>query len=303
MLFTEFKNYAKENIINYLTPDYVGAEMNIRTINKSNGYSYEALSISKPGEKCSIIPALDLTRAYKEYQQGADLDEIIEKLADIRMNAKLDGFNKESILTFEGIKSHILPRLINTANNATYLENKPHLEIADLSVMFVVRVNETVDSVADAPIDYDLMTLWGVDLDTVKATAFENIAMQKPVFMSIAKAIFEGKMNEDIFDLDNIDPKNEEMPLYLLSNRYKHQGASIIFNKALMHRIADKMGSFYILPSSIHEVLIIPTSAGNDVKELAKVVKQVNATELSPQDILSDNVYEFDIEDDTIKIA
>ena len=48
MLFTEFKNYAKENIINYLTPDYEGAEMNIRTVNKSNGYSYEALSISKP---------------------------------------------------------------------------------------------------------------------------------------------------------------------------------------------------------------------------------------------------------------
>ena len=121
--------------------------------------------------------------------------------------------------------------------------------------------------------------------------------------MSIAKAIFEGKMNDDIFDLDNIDPENEEMPLYLLSNKYKHQGASIIFNKALMHRIAEKMGSFYILPSSIHEVLIIPTSAGNDVKELARVVKQVNANELQPQDILSDNVYEFDIEDEEIKIA
>ena len=123
MLFTEFKNYAKENIINYLTPDYEGADIKIRNINKSNGYSYEALFINKPDEKCSIIPALDLTRAYKEYQQGADLDDILEKLADIRMNAKLDGFNKESILTFEGIKSHILPRLINTANNATYLKN------------------------------------------------------------------------------------------------------------------------------------------------------------------------------------
>jgi len=303
MLFSEFKNYATENIINYLTPDYQGAEMNIRTIRKANGYEYEALTIGKPGEKCSIIPALDLTRAYAEYQQGADLDDIIEKLADIRMNAKLDGFNKESILTFDGIKSQILPRLINTANNVAYLADKPHLEIADLSVMFVVRVDETSDSVADAPIDNQLMALWGVDLDTVKNTAFENVAKQKPVFMSIAKAIFEGKMNDDIFDLDNIDPENEEMPLYLLSNKYKHQGASIIFNKALMHRIAEKMGSFYILPSSIHEVLIIPTSAGNDVKELARVVKQVNANELQPQDILSDNVYEFDIEDEEIKIA
>lgn len=303
MLFSEFKNYATENIISYLTPDYQGAEMNIRTIRKSNGYEYEALTIGKKGEKCAIIPALDLTKAYAEYQQGADLDDIIEKLADIRMNAKLNNFDKNSILTFNGIKSQILPRLINTANNTAYLADKPHLEIADLSVMFVVRVDETADSVADAPIDNQLMALWGVDLDTVKTTAFANVANQKPVFMSIAKAIFEGKMNDDIFDLDNIDPETDEMPLYILSNRHKHQGASIIFNKALMHRIAEKIGSFYILPSSIHEVLIIPTSAGNDVKELARVVKQVNATEVSPQEILSDNVYEFDIEDEEIKIA
>ncbi len=303
MLFTEFKNYAKENIINYLTPDYEGAEMKIRTINKSNGYSYEALSIGKPGEKCSIIPALNLTKAYEEYQQGSDLNDIIEKLADIRMNAKLDGFNKDSILSFNGIKSKILPRLINTVNSAAYLTDKPHMEIADLSVMFVVRVDETVDGLAEIPIDDSLMTLWNVDLNTVKDTAFENIAKQKPVFMSISKALFEGKMNEDIFDLDNIDPASEEVPLYILSNRYKHHGANVIFNKPLMHRIAEKMGNFYILPSSIHEVLIIPTSAGNNVKDLARLVKEVNTNELLPQDILSDNVYEFDIEGDTIKIA
>ena len=50
MLFTEFKNYAKENIINYLTPDFEGAEMSIRTVHKANGYSYEALAIGKKGE-------------------------------------------------------------------------------------------------------------------------------------------------------------------------------------------------------------------------------------------------------------
>lgn len=303
MLFTEFKNYAKENIINYLTPDFEGAEMSIRTIHKANGYSYEALSIGKKGEKCSVIPALDLTRAFEKYQQGADLDEVLSELADIRMNAKLNNFDKNSILTFEGIKDKILPRLVNTATNAEYLSNKPHVEFEDLSIMFVVRVEATSEGIADAPIDNQLMNLWNVDLESIKAAAFENITNQQPVFMSIEKALFEGKMNEDIFDLDNIDPEEEEFPLYILTNKQKVQGASIIFNRPLMERIAEKLGKFLIIPSSIHEVLIIPANTGRDTKELSDLVKRINDEVLSPRDRLSDNVYEFDIEEDTIKIA
>lgn len=302
MLFSEFKNYATENIINYLTSDYEGAEMSISTIRKSNGYEYEALRINKKGEKCSIIPALDLTRAYKEYQKGADLDEILAKLADIRMNAKLSGFDKESILTFDGIKDKILPRLINTASNADYLADKPHFEIADLSVMFAVRVEESSDGVADAPIDNNLMNLWNVSLEDVKKSAFTNISNQTPVFMSIEKALFESNL-DDSFDLETADPMNDEMPFYILSNRQKVHGASIIFNKSLMAKIAEKLGKYYILPSSIHEVLIVPATLGRNAKELAEIVRNVNAESVPPQERLSDNIYEFDIEDETIKIA
>ena len=303
MLFTEFKNYAKENIINYLTPDYEGAELSIRTIHKANGYSYEALSIGKKGEKCSVIPALDLTRAFEKYQQGADLDKVLSELADIRMNAKLNNFDKNSILTFEGIKDKILPRLVNTASNAEYLTNKPHIDFEDLSIMFVVRVEATSEGIADAPIDNQLMNLWNVDLETIKASAFENITNQQPIFMSIEKALFEGKMNEDIFDLDNIDPQDDDFPLYILSNKQKVQGASIIFNTPLMEKIAEKLGKFLIIPSSIHEVLIIPANTGRDTKELSDLVKRINDEVLSPRDRLSDNVYAFDIEDKTIRIA
>ena len=121
--------------------------------------------------------------------------------------------------------------------------------------------------------------------------------------MSVEKALFEGKMNDDIFDLDNINPSEDEMPLYILSNKHKTQGASIIFNKALMTRIAEKIGKYYILPSSIHEVLIVPAISGNSAKELAQIVKRVNEESISERDKLSDNVYEYDFEAESIKIA
>lgn len=303
MLFSEFKNYATENIINYLTPDFEGAEISISTVHKANGYSYEALAIRNKGEKCSIFPALDLTRAYEKYQQGEDIEDILSELAAIRMNAKLNNFDKDSILTFDGIKDKILPRLVNTASNAEYLTNKPHIDFEDLSIMFVVRVEATSEGIADAPIDNQLMNLWNVDFETIKASAFENITNQQPVFMSIEKALFEGKMNEDIFDLDNIDPQDDDFPLYILSNKQKVQGASIIFNTPLMEKIAEKLGKFLIIPSSIHEVLITPANTGRDTKELSDLVKRINDEVLSPRDRLSDNVYAFDIEDKTIRIA
>ena len=169
--------------------------------------------------------------------------------------------------------------------------------------MFAVRIEETYDGIADAPIDNNLMTLWNVDLETIKASAFKNISNQKPIFMSVEKALFEGKMNDDIFDLDNINPSEDEMPLNILSNKHKTQGASIIFNKALMTRIAEKIGKYYILPSSIHEVLIVPAISGNSAKELAQIVKRVNEESISERDKLSDNVYEYGFEAESIKIA
>ena len=96
---------------------------------------------------------------------------------------------------------------------------------------------------------------------------------------------------------------NDEMPFYILSNRQKVHGASIIFNKSLMAKIAEKLGKYYILPSSIHEVLIVPATLGRNAKELAEIVRNVNAESVPPQERLSDNIYEFDIEDETIKIA
>lgn len=300
MLFTDFKDYIQQNISAYLTSDYADAEFNLQHIAKSNGYEYDALTISKHGEKCAIIPALDLTRAFRDYQNGADLDEIVSKLADIRMNAKLEGFDKESILTFEGVRERIMPRLVNTANNAKYLEGKPHIEIdSDISMMFVVRVEETAEGMADAVIDDRLLDLWGVDTATVKATAIENNRRQTPKFVNIEKALFGGASD---FDLDNID-LDAPMQLYILSNRQNTQGATMILNDDLMARIADRIGSYYILPSSIHEVLILPKSAGAEAEELANMVKTVNSETVSEHEKLSDKVYEYNIEEHAVQIA
>lgn len=72
----------------------------------------------------------------------------------------------------------------------------------------------------------------------------------------------------------------------------------------MMDAICEKIGSnFFILPSSLHEVLIVPASKNMDLSELEDMVREVNATQVAPPDKLSDSVYRYDREHRTIKLA
>ena len=80
-----------------------------------------------------------------------------------------------------------------------------------------------------------------------------------------------------------------------LTNGDKMNGAGLILQGDLMQQIEEIVGGdFYILPSSCHEVLVIPEAMGMDVKELSAMVQQVNETEVSTEDRLSDHVQHYD---------
>ena len=82
--------------------------------------------------------------------------------------------------------------------------------------------------------------------------------------------------------------------MYVLTNDTKVNGAAAILNDDIRQEIAEKVGDFYMLPSSIHETLIIPKDAGMEFKELEQMVQEVNQTQVAPGERLSDHVYEYD---------
>ena len=83
-------------------------------------------------------------------------------------------------------------------------------------------------------------------------------------------------------------------PMTILTTRGAANGAGVIFCDSVLQKIREKIGNFYILPSSIHEVLIVPVSGGIELDYLEEMVRTINATEVSPEDRLSDQVYLFD---------
>jgi len=302
MTYDEFKKAVMSNMKDYLTEEYQDFNMRFQTINKSSGYSYEALMVEPQDRHMSVVPALNITEAYEQLQDGMSFEAVMNKLADVRMHATIPEFNKDDMFKFDKISDRIFPRLINTEANMEYLADKPHKEIEDLSIIYAVRISENESGFADAVITNDLANAWGVDTQEIHSKAMDNIAERPPLFQNIEELLF-GEKEAQKQEIEDIDPDNYRAPFFVLTNQQKTKGAVMAINPKIMDRITAKLGDVYVIPSSVDETLIIPKSVVDDPDFLRNMVREVNASEVKPEDQLSNNVYEYDAQSHTLRIV
>ena len=304
MNYNDFKRAVMSNMKDYLTDEYQDYDMKFQTIKKGSGYEYEALMVSPRERNMTVVPALNITEAFRQYEDGMPFEDVMEKLADVRMHATIPEFNREDIFNYDKVKDRIFPRLINTDANQEYLADKPHVDVEDLSIVYAVRISEDAQGFADAVITNDLANMWGVSSDELHERAMDNIAERPPVFKNIEDVVFGNAFGEhEQVDIEDIEPQDYSVPFFVLTNEQKTKGAVMAVNPKTMDRITAKLGDVYVIPSSVDETLIVPKSAVDDVQELVNMVGAVNENEVKPEDRLSNNVYEYDSQTHTLKIA
>lgn len=306
--YEAFKDYVKDHIKEFLSAEYENHDMKFESISKV-GIQYDALIIRDPSETMSVTPLLNLTEAYEQFQNGKDMDYILDSLADIRMNASEPHVmaNKNDLLSWEFAKTRLTARLINSDINKDYLMNKPHENVADLSVVYQMIIHEDRDGVSSAVVTDDLMNTWGVDKKTLHDVAMQNISERPISFMNIQDAALAAIMNENsktnlLEDVEPIVVSDYLSPLFVLSNERGNFGAALAANSSIMDKITDKLGPVYVLPSSVNEVLIVPKSEC-DVNFLAATVADVNKEVLDSKEFLSNSVYAYDKNSKTLAIA
>ena len=296
--YEEFKSEVMENIKDYLSEEYQDYDMKVQTIKKSS-CEYEGLMIGPKDGNVRVIPALNLNSAYEQYEEGMPFDEVMDKLADIRMNASLPGFNKEDMFDYSKIKDRIIPRLINTSANTDYLADKPHVSFEDLSLIYAVRVSEDSQGFAEAVIPYDLMEMWGVSVQDIHDKAMDNLSEKEPLISTLEGMLFGG----DSLDINELSDVETSMPFFVLTNQQKTKGSVMAICPEVMDKITEQLGDVYILPSSVDEVIIVPVKHNDDIERLGAMVKQINANEVRPEDRLSDNIYHYDSKEKKLELA
>lgn len=198
---------------------------------------------------------------------------------------------------WEKIKDDIYPAFAPMGLDRKELQQKGLAcsSFLDLQVCYYIWMEARGSSSAGAAwISGKALEAWGIGLDGLEAKAMENLLGDGYRIISMAQ-ILEGMDGEE-----GIPP----IPLYVLTNRRKAYGAAGILDRNLIPRFAREADSgLFILPSSRHEVLLVPESEGTDAAELSQMVKEVNQTAVSPEDRLSDHVYYYDKQTDKIQIA
>lgn len=271
--------------------------MSLQSVVKNNDVQLTGLMIRL--EENNIAPFIYLDRYYEQYQNGMELPDIMKDIAELRVSSeqsvKLD---ISRITDFNQVKDNIICKLINGDMNEEYLADKPYTQIEDMAVIYVIDLGSGAEGHMSSPITYDLMKRYGVDTQMLHEIAIHNLAKSEIVFKSMKDALMEimfpdGVPEED--PLAEILSAEDEIPMYVLSNAEKLNGAASVLDKDTMETISEMLGGdFVVIPSSIHEVIILPMDDNVDKDELEGIIREVNTGQVAPEERLSYHAYQYD---------
>lgn len=292
MEYKEFIEEVMEKIKNYLPDKYQDRTVFLES-KYQNGIKREGIVISKPGELC---PILYLERFYEDYVNGfADKETIYKSIAKEYQEAEL--FAKEIPIPdsnrLEDYLEQSFFKAMNYEKNKSWLQGEPYILLHDIALVPYIDITDD----AKMRITSSYLSQTNIKKEELLKYVLENNArVLKPQFKS---------MQEILNELSDQKYEEEESPsMYVLTGKEKKCGASLIADAKLMQRIREQIGEdYYVLPSSIHETLILPQSKAPDPTELKEMVMAVNRSEVEPEDFLSDNVYKYKASRKAIELA
>ena len=288
-----FQQFSEE-LIRQLTPMFPeGTQIQMQMIPKNNGVFLEALIIREPD--INISPTIYLEDYYTLYKEGTALDEICHIICDVFLEVRLNHPVDPRFFTdFEQAKNHLVYQLVNYDKNVERLPDIPHIRYLDLAVIFCCMLRLENGETATILVRNEHLGLWNTDLATIKKQAFGNTPRLLPAYIQpITDAIRDlMESNEALERLLPLLEKDAAPPLYVLTNETQICGAACMLYPSLLAEFSDSVGKdLYILPSSIHEVLLLPTGTRCADEELRALVQSVNREQLPLTQQLSDTIY------------
>ena len=324
-----FENFIME--IKKLVKEYLGEEVRIeeKTVLKNNGVKFVGIVILKEEQNC--VPNIYLNGYFEQYRQGRCLCDIVCEIVRYYEEHKIEKkINIENFGDFEYARKILCFKLINYRKNKELLEQIPHIPYMDLAIVFYCMIDNECIGNGTILVRNEHLEKWQVSVETLKKEALKNTPialkgsitpmedvicdlMRRKMICQIENSIGENtnlsvKITEDMiepiiqemFGKIYTEPKGPKM--YVAGNESKNYGAAVILYENFLANFARKMQcNFYILPSSIHEVILLPVENENDdISRLKEMVYEVNHTELSEEEILSDSLYMFNWENGNI---
>ena len=299
MDYNEFQDVIRERILTDWMDD---GEVEVSEFYKNNGQKKVAVYIMEAGENAS--PAIYLERYYDMYQQGYEIPQIIVLIrAEYEFKIRNTPQNIPDLDDYEKMKGKVIFRLVNYEKNRQFLEDCPHIPVFDLAITFRWISARNSEGMASAVVNNRLMEVWGVSLEELLEAAMATTRkLFPPVIREMSDLLGQladmergGKqLLREGEDPENVRPEPGNA-LYVLTNIHGTNGASTLLYESLLADFAVYADSgFYILPSSINELILVSEEFVEDPRDLFEMVSSCNKTVVYPEDLLSDSVYYVD---------
>lgn len=265
----------------------------IHTAVKNNGRTRKGVTFVEEG--INVSPTIYLEEYYDRFIKNGCFDEITEQILQLYQSVRVpQSWECDFVNNYECVKDKIVFRLINREANRKLLEEIPHLPYLDLAVIFhvLVELDEQGDRMATMLIRNEHMEWWNASVDELFRKAIVNTERLLPSELSSMFMVIE----EILPEWERPEMDEEEDFMYVLTNNRRSFGACTILYPERLEMIGMYLKeNYYVLPSSVHEVIILPESKAVGKDELTQIVCEINYTQVPDEEILSDHVYYYDI--------
>lgn len=290
MNFTMFKEELRSGLEKKLASNGYLSTVTCQVVTKNNGVQLNGLSVQFQG--ATVSPVIYIDSCYDSYLQGKD------EIANIQNNIYQTVINNisennitpsmvQDLTRYESVKNKIVLQLINKERNIEKLANIPYMTWYDLAIIFKICIGDTGNGIATTTVTNELLSYYGVDTAQLYLQALDNMETQ-----TVIKPL--SKVLEEMMGMPF--PEDLLPPIFVVTNSSGVGGAASILIETVLDKLRREVGAqFYILPSSVHEMLVMPKDEENlqTPDMLRQMVKEVNQTEVSDEDFLSDNVYRY----------
>lgn len=288
MDYQQFVVVIKERVAQSLGD---GMSLQLHTTLKNNGRERVGLTITD--KDVNISPTIYLEEYYKQYENGNTIENIAESILDVYHEVKFEHtWNIHAVKDFNIIQTKIVYKLIHAEKNQAFLQTVPSIPYLDLAIVFYVLFEVDESGTATIPITNELMKLWGTSAAELYQIARKNSPSLLPADLKPMRVVIEELLGNKC---ENIVLEDDMM--FVLTNQLRHFGAICMLYGDILEQIRGQLGeNYYVLPSSIHEVIIIPESKSPGKEYLADMVMEINETQVDMEEVLSNRVYYYDSE-------
>ncbi len=302
-----------------------GVKVRLHTIYKNNNIRKDALCVLEEG--CNVSPTIYLEKYYDRWKRGISLEQISHEICrEYAANHCGMYMDVKAFYDFEIMKDKIVYKLIHYDHNRELLNEVPHRRFLDLAIVYYLLVEDPFIGSGTALIHHKQRQMWQVDEETLyematcntdKLLGNEILPMQQVILELLQRDMrrqLESDMEMGICTEEQVDlwaaeildqmlPK-EHHSMFVLSNHNKYLGAAAVLNQKRLLAFAAKLGcGFHVIPSSIHEMILVPDTESLQREDLQRLLREINEEEENIQEYLSDQLYYCDRENGVRMIA